>query len=286
MTNRTNREIFSQKAVFMYHAKQIVFRFWWHAEPGDDPDTILFLGTGQVGKTAKWVAAAVPAGVVVVEGLPHWHSHASAHDLVDFSNIYTKYAYEAVLEKFKRSRMHVVSESQAAPGVMWLINQVPEKISNAAFILPMGLNAGYFGNTDRERRRILGQRSLQTLLQPEQSPLHDVRNLYIATMLVRVNSRGLLNGSTLKKYTHGIAQDMLDEFRLLVGNAAQYNRHVSLLLGGKDKIFPAHEIKTALGMRLLDRIHIYDFPNVTHGSLAVRGSKPLLDCAVKAVRQI
>ena len=74
---------------FAYAHKNISYHFWSTLQPGIPPDTVLFLGTSQVGKIAQWVAEAMPTGTVVVEGAPHWHAHPSAHDLHDFMQNYT-----------------------------------------------------------------------------------------------------------------------------------------------------------------------------------------------------
>lgn len=273
-----------RKAFFTYLDKRIPFSFWSNAVPGAAPDTVLFLGTGQIGRIPKWVAAAAPPGVAVIEGLPHWHSHPDAHDLPEFSHAYTKSAYETVLETFALPRMHVIAESQATPSTMWLVNQMPGQIGNVALLLPMGLNTSNFGETDEARLSELKRRSLRTFLQPEQSPLRDPRNLYVAAGLLRANAPGLLNGATARKHAKGISADMSEEFRALLNDAPQYSRQVFLFLGGKDTIFPADEISQALKAKSLHQPQVVVVPEATHASLAAKASRQLLQKAVEAVR--
>lgn len=269
------------RALFAYADKKVPFYFWLQ-ESDTPPDTVLFLGTGQVGKIPRWVTQAAPSGVVVVEGLPHWHSNASASDLVEFSLAYTKCAYEAVLETFQLSSMNIIGESQACPPTIWLANQLPEKTRNIALILPMGLNADSFGETDEAKFKELRKRSLQTILQPEQ---FDLRNLYAAMQLLRIILSGIRDGSTVKKYTKGISQDITEEFRTLLKHRAMKSHSVTLFIGERDKLFPTHEIEQSLKKASINNVHIEIIPRKSHTSLVVKTARPIINRVVEMVRR-
>ncbi|MGF7229451.1 MAG: hypothetical protein ACQR33_05735 [Candidatus Saccharibacteria bacterium] len=273
-------------ASFLYAGKEIQCSFWSNDTPGTTPDTVLFLGTGQVGKIPKWIAGKTPFGVVVVEGLPHWHSDPSGEDLKEFTQLYTESVFRDVLDKFRTTRMHIIGVSQATPGTVWLANSMSENIKNVALVLPMGLTTNILGSTDRERFKELRKRSIQTLLQPGQSPFHDFRNIYIAALLTKIVVAGIPSGSTVNKYTAGISQDLLADFESLIATQEKYKRHVSLLIGAEDKIFPAHEIKQALAEAALDNVDMLVVPKLSHSSLAIKSSQQVVDQAINTVRNV
>ena len=274
-------QVKKHQALFAYANKEIPFYFWLQ-ESTAPPDTVFFLGTGQVGKIPRWIAQIAPAGVVVVEGIPHWHSDASASDLVEFSLAYTKCAYEAVLETFKLPSMNIIGESQACPPTIWLANQLPEKIRNIALILPMGLNTSSFGETDDAKFKELRKRSLQTILHPEQ---FDLRNLYAAMQLLRIILSGMKDGSTVKKYTKGISQDITEEFRALLKHREMKSHSVTLFLGERDKLFPAHEIEQSLKKASINTAYIEIIPRKSHTSLVVKTARPIISRVVEVVRR-
>jgi pimeloyl-ACP methyl ester carboxylesterase len=273
------------RSTFDYSGKEIPFYFWSNDNQDIPPDAVIFLGTGQVARITKWVASGAPPGVVVVGGLPHWHSDPSAKDLVAFSNAYTKCAYETALRTFGASSMHVIGESQAAPSTIWLANHLREKIDNVALVLPMGLNTRHFGATDGERFRELRKRSLRTLLQIGQSPFHDLRNIYISALLAKIILLGVRDSSTTKKYTMGISQDMLEDFRTLLEDWRGLQRTVTLFVGDEDRIFVASEIMQSLKKASINNVHLEVVAHTSHSSLAIRSSQPLLKRAVAGVRQ-
>jgi hypothetical protein len=271
-------------AYFHYGEKKILFYFWSKIAIGTKPDTILFLGTGQVGKIPSWVIHSLPAGAVVVEGLPHWHSDPSASDLLTFTHEYTQCAYQTAIDAFQLASMHIIGESQATPGAIWLAN-ASDSVRNVALVLPMGLNTANFGTTERERFAELRKRSIRTLLQREQSPFYDLRNLYVAGLLTKIIISGLRDGSTVNKYTTGISHDMLEDFRTLVNKQRTRHSGLSLFLGGKDKLFPANEVEQSLRNSRISEVHIEVMPQLSHSTLALKSNEALLRTVVATVRQ-
>jgi pimeloyl-ACP methyl ester carboxylesterase len=282
MTHAKASLLVKHTAIFTYLGSNIPFNFWTNTTVGNPPDTVLFLGTGQIGKIPGWIARAAPTGLVVVDGMPHWHSDPTADDLVSFANNYMQCAFEAVLNTFDRAAMHVIGESQAAPSVIWLANQLPDKVTNIALVLPMGLNTSSFGATDEARFAELRRRALKSILQRDQSALWDVRNLYISGVVAKIIIAGLRDGSTVRKYTKGISQDMIKDFKQLLADRPHHR--ITLLLGGKDHVFPASEITESLKQAAISKVNIEILPEKSHGSLAVRSARPLVSRAMAAVR--
>lgn len=283
MTQPRSSLVNKHTAFFLYQGKKIIFNFYAKQQAGTLVDTALFLGTGQVGRVPRWVAANVPAGVVVIEGLPHWESEPDGSDLVVFSQLYIQSAYEAVLKTFKISAMHIIGSSQAAPGVIWLANNT-EQIKNVALVLPMGLNTAHFGSGGEARFKELRKRALLTVLQKDQSVLGDIRNVYISLNLIRIILAGISDGSTVNKYTVGISQDMTETMRQLTAKQKHLRRKLRVYVGEQDKVFPPNEIQQTLNEAGIQDVAIITVPDISHGSLATRKHGSFLAGVIKDIR--
>jgi pimeloyl-ACP methyl ester carboxylesterase len=270
-------------ASFLYRGRKVTFNFYARQQADAVIHTILFLGTGQVGKIPRWVAANMPAGVVVVEGLPHWESDPSGSDLVAFSHLYTQSAFDAVLEKFKGSAIHVIGSSQAAPSAIWLANTNSAQIKNVALVLPMGLNTAYFGSDDMTRFRELRRRALLTLVQRDQLLFSDIRNVYISLSLLRIILAGINDGSTVRKYTIGISEDMTEAMRRLAATQKRLHRKLLVYVGEHDKVFPSSEVRQTLKEAGIHDVVVTTAPGISHGSLAVRTYNAFLAGVVKDI---
>jgi pimeloyl-ACP methyl ester carboxylesterase len=263
-------QIVKHSTSFQYRDRKVKVTFYVKEDTDVVVDTILFLGTGQVGKIPRWVAANMPNGVVVVEGLPHWESQTDGSDLVAFSHSYTQTAFEAILKTFKCSAMHIIGSSQAAPSTIWLANSKSGKVKNIALVLPMGLNTAYFGANDKDRFKELRKRALLTMLQKDQHVFSDLRNMHISLTLIRIILAGIGDGSTVKKYTVGISEDMTEATRRLIARQKQLHRKLLLYIGENDKVFPPNEIRQSLSKAGIYNVSIVIMPNVSHSSLAMR----------------
>lgn len=269
---------------FTFAKKNITFNFW--SVPADTPpDTVVFLGAGQVGNIPRWVAQASSEGVVAVDGLPHWEAHPSGEDTAAFTAAYVQTAFEQVLKTFGVPKMHLMAESQAAPGVVVLARNMPDKVGNLALIRPLGFSAQALGESDKIRMRTFRRRFLKSALQFSQSLLHDVRNASIALTMVRVTLREPSLASFNKKYAIGVSYDLLED----CWEVAKVQRHkhgsFTLILGERDKLFPPKEIFAALAAAGIEGITIQVVPRVGHASLAVKASRTTLQQAVRAVRK-
>lgn len=279
----SNYSLQRHSGIFLYAGKSIPFHFWSHTARGHAPDTIIFLGTAQVGRLPKWAAAAAP-GTVVVEGAPHWQAHPSARDLYEFMYGYTEAAFKAIVTDMGISSPHLIAQSQAAPGVVRLGLEHPDSVGNIVLLAPLGFAAQVFGGTPEERYRTLVRRARRSLLQKTQLPFHDPRNLYagykIASAILRESERG----ASRRKYAKGLSYDMLEDCRALTKLQAKKGMTCSLLLGEKDKIFTAHEIPPLVDGAGITGMNVHILPGVSHLTLAVRAGRNVIRAALDLVR--
>lgn len=269
---------------FLYGGKKITYNFYARQDVGVEVDSVLFMGTGQIGKIPMWTAANMPAGTVVVEGLPHWESDPSGKDLVAFSHAYTRSVYETVLATFKCAAMHIIGSSQAAPSVIWFARNHSEQVKNVALLLPMGLNTIHFGADDQARFRTLRRRALVTMMQNDQSVFGDVRNAYISLCLLRIILAGIKDGSTVRQYTVGISQDMSEDMRQLATTQQRLGRNLMVYVGARDKVFPPHEVQQALEDAGIKGVALSTVPGISHASLATQKCMPLLAAVSEDIR--
>lgn len=269
---------------FTFAKKNIVFNFWSVAAD-TPPDTVIFLGAGQVGSITRWVAQAAGEGVVAVDGLPHWEAHPSGEDTAAFTTAYVQTAHEHILKTFRVPAMHLMAESQAAPGVVILARNTPDKVRNLALIKPLGFSAQALGESDKIRMRTFRRRFLKSALQFSQSLLHDVRNAGIALTMIRMTLREPSLASFNKKYAIGVSYDLLEDCREVAKIQQRKHDSFTLILGERDRLFPPKEIFAAMAAASIEGISIEVVPRVGHASLAVKASRTTLERALQAVRK-
>lgn len=284
---------------FQFAGKRIVFSFWLvskhekdgrpetrrpETEPISPPDTVLFLGAGQVGSISRWVSQAAGPGVVVVDGLPHWEAHHTGKDTADFSRAYVAAAFNIVLKTFDLRAMHLIAESQASPASILLACAAPAKVRSIALIRPLGFTVRAFGESEQERLNKFRRRAFRTSLQLSQSLLHDPRNAAVNLIMLRAMLREPNLASFNKKYSIGVSYDLLEDFRHAAKLQQKKSCDITLLLGEKDKMFPPGEVLSALKAAGIDGVNIEILPRIGHSSLAVRASKGILQQAVVSVR--
>lgn len=279
-----NPPVDKYSAFFSYQGKKIMFNFYARQQVGTTLDTVLFLGTGQVGKIPRWVAANMPTGVAVIEGLPHWESEPNGTDLVAFSHLYTQSAYRVVLETFKRQTMHIIGSSQAAPSTIWSANNNRGEVENVALVLPMGLNTARFGSDDEARFKELRKRALLTMMQKDQLIFGDIRNAYISLSLIRIILTGISDGSTVKKYTVGISEDMTEAMYQLAATQKRLRRKLTVYVGAQDKVFPPHEVQQTLRDAGIHDVTVITASSISHSSLAMRKLNSFLAGVIKDIR--
>lgn len=273
-----------QTSYFHYGSSHIKV-YYWYKKNDDTPDTVLFLGTGQVGKIAQWTAQAAPAGTIVVEGVPHWKAHPSAKDLKEFMEGYTVAAFDAVIQQFNTTAMNVIGESQAAPCVLWLALCRSDQIRNIALIAPLGFNISAFGDNPSERLKELKRRAMKTLRDPTLSFLKDGRNLYVTLGLLRARLSEKQWGASDRKYATGLSYDSRADLKKVVKDQQDKENTVTLYLGENDLVFPPNEIIPSLREAHIEDVHIQIAKNAVHSSLALRHNQDLLSKVIHEVRQ-
>lgn len=75
--------------IYRYGTHEIPYDVWYSAGTSR-VDTIVFLGTVQVGELVKMTAQTCPPHVAVVEGAQHWYAADDGHDIPDFMIEYTR----------------------------------------------------------------------------------------------------------------------------------------------------------------------------------------------------
>lgn len=231
------RDIQKHQSTFYYSGKKIVFHFWSHTNPSGSIDTVIFLGSGQMGMIPKWVALNASPGTAVVDGLPHREAHNDAHDLIDFSRDYTKTAFLSVLKVHSLTTANVVAISQAAPGVVWLACRLPSQTSNVALVAPLGFNSLALGNTPKARLKELRKRTLSTLGQYSTSKPYEPHYLFLGLMALHVlvfDSRWKVSG---KKYATGSSYNLLGDCRLLADLLWGKGNSLTIFVSEQDKYF-------------------------------------------------
>lgn len=269
---------------FDYQGQQIAFYAWSNIEPEQRPTTVVFLGTGQVGRLPYWVARSSTPGTIVVQGAPHWKSHPSGHDLYDFMHVFSMASLRAIQEEFAVTHLHVVAESQATPGAVSAASALPELVRNVVLVAPLGFSADILGNSPEARFRKLRRRAMRSMLQLPQSPLHDPRNLYAGLMILKGVLAETERGASRRKYAQGLSYDMREDCRKLLAVQRKTGAKCFILLGLRDRLFPAHEVSEVIKTAGLTDLEVRILPDMTHSSLATRGGRQALQTALKLAR--
>lgn len=248
------------------------------------PDVVIFLGAGQTGAISHMVAQRAGSGVVVVSGVPHWHTTTEAQDIEDFTLLYFEHAYRSILSTFKSPAMHIIAESQAAPIAIILAGKLNE-VQNLGLIRPLGFSVEAFGATVEARLKTFTRRILKTSLQYPQSFIYDPRNLAVALIQIRAMAREKSLRVLRKKYGVGISYDALKDMQRAVKARQAAGHSISFILGAKDRMFPPAEVLAALKSLDISDVQITVLPGVSHSSLATRSSRKVLAAALDAVRR-
>ncbi len=272
-------QIQKHAGTLQYNRESISFCFWSHADAATPVDTVIFLGSAQVGKIPKWAAQAAPAVVVMVDGLPHWKAHPNDSDLAEFAHAYTVAAFKIVLNHFKIPSAHIVGVSQAAPGVIWAARNLAKQVQNVALVAPLGLTANILGTSPEARLRKLKWRTLRTYLQFSHTPFNDLRIFYVQLMLLRSLLLETRWSAAGKKYASGLSQDILEDCRVAAIERHRRGNSFTVFLAEKDKIFPPHEILASLKQAKIDHIDTVIMRGISHPPLETRSDQ-------KAVWQI
>jgi pimeloyl-ACP methyl ester carboxylesterase len=271
------------KRIFVYSQKSIRYTFVSNLTDDQRPDVVIFLGAGEISLITQMVAKRAGAGVVVVDGLPHWHADYETTAIEDFTKRYLANAYVEVLATFAKKSMHVLAESQAALAATALAGTTKD-MGNLGLICPVGFSAQAFGDTKTARLRSFRKRILKTSLQYRQSVLYDPRNFIVGLIILRAMLREPSLTSLAEKYAAGISYDSLEDLRRASSARYHAGSGVYLILGQNDKLFPPTEITFAIDSANIPHVTITIVPSATHSSLATRAGREELSAALRAVR--
>lgn len=246
----------------------------WTTSSATEIHNVLFLGTVQVNKLPYWVAVACPPRTAVIQGAPHWHAAPDGTTIPDFMFEFTRQAFDCIAKNIQLKSLHILADSQAAPGVLALFRgkKYAQYLERLTLIQPLGLNhQSYAAGSDlpisifnkRVRKNALHQ--LLPLLSE-----HRLRyNHYLIATKAAANQ-----GRANAQYAAGLTHDALPDLQKLYA----VNPRITIICGVKDALFPAHEINNSL--RKIDLpIDVLQIGSVPHSPLATRQGKRLLAVA-------
>lgn len=265
--------LLSSKHTYHYASKDVSIVAW--QSPGTEHvRAVVLLGTVQIGKLAEWVAAACPAGTVVIEGAPHWQASADGSDIPEFMAEYSRQSLCHVLETYHPDRLHIIAESQAVPGMLMAVidKRYRKHIAKLTLLQPLGFNAAGFGQTDTTRIRTFKRRIAQNMR-------HQIRSL-ITDSRLRYNHRQLLqiidmkSSEALAQYDSGLRYDALPDLQ----RVCAMHIPIHVICGGKDMLFRPAEIQSAFALSHT-AVPVMTIPGVPHSPLATRHGIQLLHAA-------
>ena len=262
--------------------QDVQVQLWKNGSCDIAPDTILFLGVGQTGKIPKWLADHLPPEVLVVEGIPYWHAGPTEEDLETFTAEFVSRTLSFVQEAFGAKSYNIIGHSQAAYGAVLLGLQKSDAIQNVGLLFPLGLNVRHLGSTGEERWKSLKKRSLRSMVQWEQTPFHDVTNIYAGYRLLHTIRADKTHFKD--KFIVGVSYDLLPDVKLLTEQLQIAGTGLIVGLAGNDKLFAAHEIRDTLEEVDPINLTILELSSATHGSIAKRSHRAFIQEFVNAVR--
>lgn len=171
---------------YQYNARTINYSVW---STGQNAQTIVFLGTVQVGKLPAWIARRCPSGTVVVQGAPHWLARDDGSDIPEFMYRFTREAFTGILKTFPTNKLDIITDSQATPGVLRLLttdSSKAAKVSNLVLLQPLGLNATAYAGAADERIAVFKKRITMNFKYQLVSLVSDWRLLYNHGQLLRI----------------------------------------------------------------------------------------------------
>lgn len=263
----------SQEFNYNYDGQMIPCRVWY-SDYSDEVERIIFLGSVQIGMLPKWVAEQSPPKTAVIQGAPHWHAKHDGSDIPEYMSEYSVTAFRALLRARTVKPSLIIAESQAAPGVIMLFarSEYSSYMKSMALIQPLGLTEPIFRGSDRERIELFRYKIIQNGYYQLASILTDTRLRYNYRMLTKHTS--LKDPKSAAQYNSGLKNDSLPVLKELL----KINRNVTIVCGGRDKIFPETEITNNLKDHGID-IEVVKVENVPHSPLASKQGIKLLEKA-------
>ncbi len=256
------------------YADKIIRYSLWHAGPRDRIDTVVFLGTVQIGRLPKWVVEYCPPGTVVVQGAPHWHAKDDGSDIPTYMFDFTRGAFQAIIDTFPIKTVDVIADSQAAPAVLQLFCQeaFTQHLHKLALLQPLGFNHSSFAGSTAQGIAEFKKRIIKNAVHQVPALLTDKRlrhNHRLLTKKVRFSDE-----KTRAQYGSGLAHDATPSLKQLLAS----NKNVRIFCGENDEIFPAGELKTMIQDRGSD-VDVSVVKGAPHSPLGTNHGRRLLDAA-------
>lgn len=258
---------------YNYHDTAVDYDVWLTSDDGQ-LDTIIFLGTVQIGKMPEWVAAACPPRTAIVQGAPHWYAKDDGSDIPDFMFGYTRSVLESLLTDYMCGSLSIIAESQAAPGVVQLLatDTTYADINNVVLLQPLGFSAMGYADTDEERMALFKKRLVHNARRQLPALLSDGRFRYSYRTITKVLDTR--QPKTWAWYNSGLTHDILPNLKKVVSRGCD----VTVICGANDKLFPADEVRVGL-RRANVEIPVIEVRGVTHPPLGSRQGMRLLRAA-------
>ncbi len=260
---------------FKYGTARIAYDVW-QTGPDVDPEAILFLGAGQVGLLAQWVAEHCPPGTLVVQGMPHWL--VSDVDVITFAYTYIEKVISKLVPVHNLSKVNVLAESQAAAATTFVFANTRFRALLKDFVLiqPLGLNPAAYSKASNPLT-IFARRTAQNLKSQLPQFMFESRLRHNARQLSRiVNFR---NPILRAHYESGLKSDLSPDLLTL----HHTGHRIAVIIGTKDALFPPNEIAETLQKNGL-AVPLFQLPAVPHSPLATRYGIWLLDTAFESLK--
>lgn len=255
---------------FQYGSKTVPYSIYTN-DDWKDIKRVLLLGTLQLASSAKAVVKRMPPGTAVVQGAPHWVAKKDGSDIMEFVFGYTDHAIDSVLKHNGHAPIHVIADSQAAPGAIYYAIDRTDQLARLSLVQPLGLNAHAFTGDSKNRAHILNKRGNATIRQ-------QIRYAHIDSAIVRYHAqiffyliRNTLNGVAEAQYGAGLARSSVYDLKRITGKLP-----ISIIACQHDKIFPPSELALTLRENNINDIEFIIAKGLPHSLLASRGGRRLL----------
>lgn len=264
-----------QEFNFHYIGTNIPYSIWF-TKGTDHIDTIIFLGTVQIGRLPAWVAENCPPNTAVVQGAPHWYAKKDGSDIPDYMFGFTQAVLADIASIYTLKHIAIMADSQAVPAVLRVCsdNNFRLYIDKLVLLQPLGLNVSAYKGDDDFAITLFKKRIYKNGRHQLGALIADAHLRYNNAMIMKtVNLR---SAKTRAQYTSGLLHDSSYDLGRVVRNGTP----VYILCGSNDKIFPPAEIQENLHENNLD-IAVQTVPGIPHSPLATKHGAKLLTAAFK-----
>ncbi len=247
----------------------------WHIGKKSDPvQTVVFLGSLQVGQLAAWAADWCPEGTIIVQGAPHWIADTNGSDIATYVHSFTVSALDEILTQYAITKVRIIAESQAVPCVLTIFSQPPYSmyVNQITLLQPLGLNPQAYSGTAVKRLAIFQRRILRNAVYQLAALVRDRRLRHNHHFLSKTID--LRDARIRAHYANGLACNALPNLKRVVDRTIP----VSIICGDHDMLFPRSEIAAACAP-IAPEVTIRSVKGVPHSPLGTRHGHRLLAAA-------